>query len=220
MDLGGLQRTTLSDFPGRVACTVFTAGCNLRCPYCHNPELIEGESSLPREEFFAFLDERSDVLDGVVISGGEPTTQPGLAAFLERIADKGLDVKLDTNGTRPEMLQSVLNLIDYVAMDVKTRPDRYDELGTDGGDAVERSARLVRESGIDHEFRTTFDPGVVAPRDFQRVFDLAGDGPLFVQSVESEAVLDPDTVQETPAEPLASIRERVGELPKYVVDKR
>ncbi|WP_229770489.1 radical SAM protein [Halorhabdus sp. CBA1104] len=105
MNLGGLQRTTLSDFPGRVACTVFTAGCTLRCPYCHNPELIDETPSLPEAELFAFLEARGDVLDGVVVSGGEPTLQADLPAFVERIADHGLDVKLDTNGMRPDALE-------------------------------------------------------------------------------------------------------------------
>ncbi|WP_136689444.1 anaerobic ribonucleoside-triphosphate reductase activating protein [Halorhabdus amylolytica] len=221
MDLGGLQRTTLSDFPGRVACAVFTSGCNLRCPYCHNPELLNGEPSLPEEDFFSFLTERADVLDGVVVSGGEPTLQADLPAFVRRIADRGLDVKLDTNGTRPEALRDVLDTgaIDYVAMDLKTRPGRYDELGADVGDAVTHSVELVRTSGINHEFRTTFDPGVVAPRDFERMFDLVDEGPLFVQSVETAGVLDPETVRETPADPLVSIRDAVGELPGCIGDR-
>jgi len=219
MRLGGLQRTTLSDFPGRVACAVFTAGCNLRCPYCHNPELIEadskpaGASTLAEDEFFAFLDDREAVLDGVVITGGEPTLHRDLPRFVSRIADRGFDVKLDTNGTRPAVLRETLDTgaVEYVAMDLKTTPDRYDELGADAGDAVERSVELIRASGIDHEFRTTFDPGVVAPRDFETLDELVGDSPLVVQSVGTEDVLCPDRVRETPVDPLAAIGDAVGE---------
>lgn len=217
MKLGGLQRTTLSDFPGRVACAVFTVGCNLRCPYCHNPSLIDGEPALSETEFFAFLDDRQAVLDGVVISGGEPTIHDDLPSFAERIADRELDVKLDTNGTRPEVLSAVLDTgaVDYVAMDLKTVPRRYHELGADRstGRAVERSARLVRERAPEFAFRTTFDPGVVKATDFARLADLAGDGPLYVQSVATDGVLAPERVTPTPPRPLASIRVAAGSVP-------
>ncbi|MFB6150353.1 MAG: radical SAM protein [Haloarculaceae archaeon] len=265
MRLGGLQRTTLSDFPGRVACAVFTAGCTLRCPYCHNPELVgpvddagdpgpgvgpgtasETDSAIdpgaPSETdsaadpgapsgadsaadleideaaFFAFLDDRADVLDGVVVSGGEPTLHDDLPAFVARIADRGLDVKLDTNGTRPDSLERVLSAgtVEYVAMDLKARPDRYGELGAAVGERVRESVAVVRESGVEHEFRTTFDPGVVSAADFRRLFDLVGDSPLVVQPVETESVLRPDRVTQTPDDPLGAIQEAAGELPPNV----
>ena len=219
MDLGGLQRTTLSNFPGRVACTVFTAGCPLRCPYCHNPELIDGESSLSEAAFFAFLDERRDVLDGVVVSGGEPTLQDNLVRFVTAIADRGFDVKLDTNGTRPDVLATLLDTgaVDYVAMDLKTLPERYDELGGEQvADAVERSARIVRERAPEFEFRTTFDPGLVRAEDFERLADLAGAGPLYIQPVETESVLDPEAVEPTPAKPRAAVGHAVGYCPDSI----
>jgi pyruvate formate lyase activating enzyme len=220
MNLGGLQRTTLADFPGRVACTVFTAGCNLRCPYCQNPSLIDDTPQIEERDVFEFLDSRADVLDGVVISGGEPTLQDDLPAFVERIADRGLDVKLDTNGTRPDALGETLETgaIDYVAMDLKTRPVRYDELGTgnDVAGAIERSAKIVRKRAPAYEFRTTFDRGVVAPADFGRLAALAGEGSLYVQRVETDAALSPERVEPTPSEPLEAIETALGDVPSPV----
>lgn len=220
MNLGGFQRTTLSDFPGRVACTVFTTGCNLQCPYCQNPSLLEDTPAIEDPDVFEFLDARADVLDGVVISGGEPTLQDDLPVFVERISDRGLDVKLDTNGTRPDALRETLETgaVDYVAMDLKTRPDRYDELGAgnDVTEAIERSARIIRKRAPAFEFRTTFDRGVVAPADFERLADLAGNGPLYVQHVETDDILEPDRVEATPADPLETIEDAVGRLPSSV----
>ncbi|WP_181685140.1 anaerobic ribonucleoside-triphosphate reductase activating protein [Halorhabdus salina] len=220
MNLGGLQRTTLSDFPGRVACTVFTAGCNIQCPYCQNPSLLDERPQIETQDVFELLDTRANLLDGVVISGGEPTLQDDLPAFVERIADRGLDVKLDTNGTRPDTLRETLETgaIDYVAMDLKTLPKRYDELGARDGiaEAIERSVELVRDRAPASEFRTTFDPGVVAPADFERLAALAGDGPLYVQRVETGAVLSPERVEPTPSEPLEAIEATLGDLPSPV----
>ncbi|MFP4482981.1 MAG: anaerobic ribonucleoside-triphosphate reductase activating protein, partial [Thermovirgaceae bacterium] len=131
MKLAGLQKTTLIDFPEKIACTVFTQGCNLRCPYCHNPELISCDSDgeiLPAEgEFFSFLESRRGLLDGVCITGGEPTIQPDLADFAGRIRDLGFLVKLDTNGTQPQALGALLEegLLDFLAMDVKTSLEGY-----------------------------------------------------------------------------------------------
>ena len=132
MRLAGLQKLTLLDYPGEVACTVFTQGCNLRCPFCQNPDLVlpelfAGEGSLPEETFFDYLERRRGKLSAVVVSGGEPTLHRDLPAFLSRIRDAGYLVKLDTNGLRPEGLEKILEegLVDYVAMDVKNSPGRY-----------------------------------------------------------------------------------------------
>ena len=161
MDIHGLQKTTLLDFPGQVACTVFLAGCNLRCPFCHNAPLVCGSAppQLAQEEFFAFLKKRSGILDGVCITGGEPTLRPDLPQFAAGIRELGYKVKLDTNGSNPAMLRRLLEagLLDYVAMDIKNAPTRYAQTcgGVDVLDAVKQSAALLMESGIDYEFRTT-----------------------------------------------------------------
>ena len=130
MTIGGLQKLTLLDFPGRTACTVFLAGCNLCCPYCHNPGLVvpdETAESLPEGELLRFLSSRIGKLDGVCVSGGEPTIHPELPALLSMIRELGFQVKLDTNGTNPRMLYEILRdgLADYIAMDIKNSPTRY-----------------------------------------------------------------------------------------------
>lgn len=161
MHISGLQKTTLLDYPGTVACTVFLAGCNLRCPFCHNASLVvrPAEDALTEEEFFAFLRKRKGILDGVCVTGGEPTLRPGLPEFLKKIKDLGYLVKLDTNGTNPELLAKLISdgLVDYVAMDIKNAPSRYAEIcgGVDVLDSVKKSAELLMKGAVDYEFRTT-----------------------------------------------------------------
>ncbi len=162
MQIKGLQKTTLLDFPGKVACTVFTGGCNFRCPFCHNASLVMDPASaetLSEDRFFSFLSKRTGILDGVCITGGEPTLMPDLPDFCQRIKDMGFSLKLDTNGTRPALLRSLINegLIDYVAMDVKNSMDAYAE--TCGlptfPEGVEESIDLLLDGVIPYEFRTT-----------------------------------------------------------------
>ena len=159
--IAGLQKMTLLDFPGKVACTVFLAGCNYRCPFCHNSELFMGkvEQFMSDEEFFTFLEKRQSLLEGVCVSGGEPTLYPGLESFLTKIKALGFAVKLDTNGTKPEVLKKLVEkkLIDYVAVDVKNGPAYYEQ--TVGCDPkirdVEESFRFLIEGNVPYEMRTT-----------------------------------------------------------------
>ena len=153
---------TLLDFPGRVACTVFLGGCNFRCPYCHNSELFDGtaEPVMDDEKLLAFLQKRKGILDGVCITGGEPTLQPGLEDLLRRIKELGYPVKLDTNGYRPEVLKKLVDegLVDYVAMDIKNGPDAYGEtvgLSRMELSRIEESIRFLTGGAVDYEFRTT-----------------------------------------------------------------
>ena len=144
MRIGGLQKVTLLDYPGKVACTVFLPGCNLRCPFCHNPALVLPDretDSLSTEELLAFLETRRGKLDGVCVTGGEPTLQPELPGVLEKIRDLGYAVKLDTNGTNPGMLKILLHdgILDYVAMDIKNSPRRYAET-CGGADILSRNS--------------------------------------------------------------------------------
>lgn len=164
MRLAGLQACTFQDYPGRIACIVFTQGCDLRCPYCHNPGTRPGHGgrNLSEVDVLEFLDKRREKLGAVVVSGGEPCLQGDLAEFLRELKERGLAVKLDTNGTRPAVLANLLarRLVDYVAMDLKDLPQRYPGwLGDVPAMRLEASLGLVRESGVAHEFRTT----VVAP---------------------------------------------------------
>lgn len=159
MLISGLQKTTLLDFPGKVACTVFLAGCNMRCPFCHNAPLVTGrpEGGMEEKEFFAFLKKRQGILDGVCITGGEPTLRPDLPDFIEKIKALGFAVKLDTNGTHPKMLKALLPRLDYVAMDIKASPKRYKAIcgGIDHLEAVKESVRILMAGSTDYEFRTT-----------------------------------------------------------------
>lgn len=162
MRIGGLQKVTLLDYPGKVACTVFLPGCNLRCPFCHNPALVLPDretDSLSTEELLAFLETRRGKLDGVCVTGGEPTLYEDLPALLRQIRALGFAVKLDTNGTNPDMLEALAQegLLDYAAMDIKNSPDRYAETcgGVDLLGPVKRSAALLMAGAVDYEFRTT-----------------------------------------------------------------
>ena len=163
MQIHGLQKLTLLDFPGHIACTVFTGGCNFRCPFCHNAGLVlapEKAPLIPEDDFFAFLESRKGRLEGVAITGGEPTIQKDLPEFIRAVRAKGFAVKLDSNGQNPDMLEALLKegLLNYVAMDIKNSRERYGEtIGLPGfqTDKVEQSVKLLMESGIDYEFRTT-----------------------------------------------------------------
>ena len=161
MDVNGLQKLTLLDYPGKCACTVFLAGCNLRCPFCHNAALVTGQAptAMTEGEFLAFLKKRRGLLDGVCITGGEPTLRKDLPEFIRKIRELGYLVKLDTNGSNPKMLRQLIDdkLIDYAAMDIKNCPDRYG--ATCGGinilPAVEESLSILRENKVEYELRTT-----------------------------------------------------------------
>ena len=162
MKIVGLQKLTLLDFPGKVACTVFLGGCNFRCPFCHNSDLLDGKADALMDEaaFLNFLRKRTGLLDAVCISGGEPTLQPELPLFLKSMKDMGFLVKLDTNGYRPEVLQSLVEagLVDYVAMDVKNGPSHY--ACTVGHpnldlDRITQSLQYLIEGNVDYELRTT-----------------------------------------------------------------
>lgn len=158
----GLQKMTLLDFPGKIACTVFLGGCNFRCPFCHNSELFMGkpEKLMEDEDFFKFLKSRKGLLDGVCVSGGEPTLYKNLPEFLTRIKELGFLVKLDTNGSRPEVVRELVekNLVDYIAMDVKNSPAMYAQtVGLEAMDLapVEESLRFLIGGNVPYELRTT-----------------------------------------------------------------
>ena len=188
MDIAGLQKTTLLDYPGHIACTVFLAGCNLRCPFCHNASLVlRPQMLMSQEELLAFLQTRRRKLDGVCITGGEPTLYQDLPQLLDAIKRLGFLTKLDTNGTRPQALNAVLDagLVDYVAMDIKNSPDKY--AVTCGGpevlDAVRESVSLLEASPVAHEFRTTVLHPFHTPEDLTAIGQwLSGTQHYFIQA--------------------------------------
>ena len=188
MKIGGLIKFTLIDFPGRPAAVVFTQGCNFRCRYCHNPELVYPHlftQPVAEEEIFSFLQRRQGTLEGVVVSGGEPTLHEDLPAFMARIKALGYQVKLDTNGSRPDMVQELIDkkLVDYIAMDLKAPLEKYraiTEVDTNT-DTLLRSMDLIRQSGLEYEFRTTYDKEVLTDEDIEDLKQLAAPSPYRVQ---------------------------------------
>lgn len=171
--IGGFQKTSFLDYPEKISCIVFTLGCNFRCGYCHNPELFKIEPVLTVPAFFDFLQTRKGKLDGVVITGGEPTLQNGLLDFIKEIKDLKFLVKLDTNGTNPKILEELLNLnlLDYVAMDIKAPLDKYKQITNVDLDIqkIEDSINLIKSSKIDYEFRTTVVKSQLSFEDFKKI---------------------------------------------------
>ena len=162
MKIGGFQPFTLTDYPGRVAAIVFTQGCNFRCPYCHNARLLPTDRPkrdlIPETYVFDHLSRRRRQLDGLVITGGEPTIQEDLPRFIRRVRRLGLKIKLDTNGSRPGVIRQLLeeNLLDYIAMDIKAPPEQYESVirRPVDADALQASMELIKNSSVPHEFRT------------------------------------------------------------------
>lgn len=177
MTIGGIQKFSTVDYPGYAVASIFTVGCNMRCGYCHNPELVLPEQyvgGIPESEIFEFLETRRGLLDGVAISGGEPTIQADLPKFVRQCKEMGFRVKLDTNGTNPEMLEELLaeNLVDFIAMDVKGPLEKYSQIAARpvSLDAIQRSIALIKT--IDHEFRTTIVSGQLSVDDFGKIGEM------------------------------------------------
>ena len=222
MRIDGLQTLTLLDYPGKVACTVFTSGCNMRCPFCHNASLVCGEVPpfMEKEEFFAFLKKRTGVLDGVCVTGGEPLLQEGLISFLLEVKEKGFTTKLDTNGLLHDRLRAVVEAgaVDYVAMDIKNCKARYAETaGVPGLDLapIEKSVQFLMEGSVDYEFRTTVVKELHNKADFDEIGRwLKGAKRYFLQSFkDSGDILSPGLSPMEKAD-LLEIRDRLrAEIP-------
>ena len=232
MHIGGFQKLTLLDFPGQVACIIFTAGCNFCCPFCHNAGLVVHAPAAPaptEAEIFAYLEKRRGLLDGVVVSGGEPLLQEDIQPFLQKIKDLGYLIKLDTNGSFPGALEKILaaKLVDYVAMDIKQAPDKYNlaighyyasgastnptavRNATSSGTLspvprIKLSLELLRKSGVPFELRTTLVQGIHSEADLEALVKwIAGPEPYFLQSyVDSGDVIDNRNLAAFPRETL------------------
>ena len=213
MKIYGLQKLTLLDYPEKTACTVFTGGCNLRCPFCHNALLvtdIDGSDAYSEEEILAFLSKRKGLLDGVCITGGEPLMNGDIADFIGKIKAMGYKVKLDTNGTFPDRLKDLLEnrLVDYVAMDIKNSKEKYAE--TAGVESInlsniEKSINLLKSSDIDYEFRTTVVNEFHTEEDILSIAKwIAGAKRYFLQNFEDSGNL---------------IGENMSAVPKDILDK-
>ena len=206
MLLGGLQKLTLIDYPGKVAATVFTIGCNFRCPFCHNPELVFPDlggatGSVSEKNFFEFLENRKGKIEGVCITGGEPTIQKDILDFMAKIKDKGFLVKLDSNGTRPDILREAFqrDVVDFVAMDIKNCLEKYNQ--TNGVETdlerIQLSVDLIRNSGKGYEFRTTVVPGLHTEEDFDKIgMWLRGASSYALQKFRDEGKILDENIRE------------------------
>lgn len=199
MIIGGLQKNSLIDFPGKLSCVCFASGCNFHCPYCHNPDLVRhpGHVFLDEAGFFDFLLRRKGFIDGVVLSGGEPTLQKDLRPFVSRIRGEGFAVKLDTNGSRPEIIRDLIErkLLDYIAMDIKTDPSLYPLFMQKkiDPDAILSSVHLIMASGIPYEFRTTCVRPFVDAKSMETISRLIQGCFLYVlQGFSRTRVLQPE----------------------------
>jgi len=197
MKIGGWQKISLIDYPGQVATVLFTVGCNFRCRYCHNAKLISGTcSSISLNEWWTWLQSRRGKLDAVVISGGEPTLQADLTDFIRKIKQAGFLVKLDTNGTNPAAVEQLIaeNLLDYLAMDIKAPWDKYQTITGRKYDVdlLKKTVKLIINSGLEHEFRTTYVEGLLSLEDIDEIIgQIKGAKRYFVQNfVFSEGVFD------------------------------
>ncbi len=216
MEIGGLQKLTLVDYPGRLSCTVFLLGCNFRCPFCYSPELVlpeemKNQPRISQADFFDFLEERRRFLEGVVVCGGEPTIHSDLPQFLKKIKEMGYLVKLNTNGSNPQMLKKLIDrgLVDYISMDIKQSQksmalagkagrkkgvQKYDEAAGVRVDLkkIRESIGLIKNSGLDYEFRTTLVPGIQSREDvLEIVKEIGAAKRYYIQRFRPGKTLDP-----------------------------
>ena len=198
MIFGGFEKCTLVDYPGKVACMVYTIGCNFRCPYCHNPELVDEtvEITYSEEKILDFLNTRRGLLDGVVITGGEPTMHEELPEFMRCVKEKGFLVKLDTNGTNPKMLQQIIDegLVGYIAMDMKSPLETYSQTVARPVDveAIRESIRILLASSVEYEFRTTIVKSLLSQEDLKRIGEsIRGAKRYYLQKFVPTKILNP-----------------------------
>jgi len=203
--ISGFLSESLIDHPGNISFVVYTAPCNFRCPYCHNPSLVtEAKASVTGDEVLNEISRRAGFIDSVTITGGEPTINPDIIDFMRRVKKTGVSVKLDTNGYRPDVLSVIIGekLADYIAMDIKAAPYNYAMascINNPDVSVIERSARLIIDSGIKHEFRTTVVPGIVEKKDINHIGKMVSGAPVFVlQQFANKETLSPGMVNIPP----------------------
>jgi pyruvate formate lyase activating enzyme len=222
MEIGGLQKLTLIDYPGRIAATVFLCGCDFRCPWCYSselvlPEKIKKQPKILEKEFFKFLKERKKLLEGLVLCGGEPTINKKLPSFIKKIRKLGYLVKLDTNGSNPKMLKKLIKdkLIDYVAMDIKLPKERYPEIFGKRVKVkdIEESIKILKEGKVDYEFRTTVVPTIHTKEDILKIAKwIRGAKRYYLQNFRPEKTIDPkfEKIKPYPQEYLLEIQKVIS----------
>ncbi len=222
MKIGGLQKLTLIDYPGHLAAIVFLCGCNFHCRFCYNSELVlpektKNQPKISEEDFFSFLKERKNLLEGIVLSGGEPTINKDLPDFIKKIKKEGFLVKLDTNGSNPKMLKDLIDkkLVDYIAMDVKAPKEKYNKICKKRVNLknIERSIKLLRENKIEHEFRTTLVPTILGKEDILKIARwISPAKKYYLQNFRPEKTLDPkfEKIKPYPQEYLLEIQKAIS----------
>lgn len=195
MKIGGIQKTSLLDYPDTISAIIWTIGCNFRCPFCYNKDLVFGRVvTISEEEVLSFLEKRKGMLEGLVISGGEPLLQDDIVSFAEKVKKMGYLIKIDTNGMYPEMLKELIDrkLVDYIAMDVKAPKNKYDSLSGVKVDIkkIEKSIEIIRSSLINYEFKTTFASNLLTREDIVEIAKwLKGSKRFYLQQFNNEANL-------------------------------
>ena len=225
MNISGFQKLTLLDFPEKTAATIFTGGCNMRCPFCHNSLLVtefDGSSEFSEEEVLSYLKKRAGILDGICITGGEPLLQKDIADFIKKVRELGVAIKLDTNGSFPEKLRTLLDegLIDYIAMDIKNSKEKYAEtVGIANFDIapIEESIRIIMTSGVDYEFRTTVVRELHEVADIEGVAEwIKGAKRYFLQNFVDSGSLIGDNLSAHNRETLEKMRDVASKTVNYV----
>lgn len=219
MLIKGLQKTTLLDYPGKVSCIVFVGGCNFRCPFCHNSDLVlepQKLATIEEDDFFNFIKTRVGLLDGVVITGGEPTLYPDLFRFMKKVKGLGFLVKLDTNGSNPEMVKELIKdkLVDYIAMDLKGPLTKYQNYA----EHIETSIKIISESRVEFELRTTVVPTLHTKKDLlemARELHTIGNVTWYLQQFSPKQCLDPRFENIKPY-PKSFFEDSLSEIKKYV----
>jgi len=222
MKIGGFQKLTLIDYPGRIAATVFLTGCNFRCPFCYSselvlPEKIKNQPKISEKEFFNHLKERKELIEGIVLCGGEPTISKGLTPLIKKIKKMGFSVKLDTNGSDPKLLKTLIDkkLVDYIAMDIKGPKERYNNFSGTKADVkkIQKSIDILKEGKVDSEFRSTIVPTFHKRED---VIEMAkwirGAKRYYLQNFRSEKTIDPkfEKIKPYPQEYLLEIQKAIS----------
>lgn len=221
MKIGGFQKTSLLDYPDEISAIIWTVGCDFRCPFCYNKDIVVGNATLiTEEEVLTFLQKRKGLVDALVISGGEPLMHEDIAAFIKKVKNLGYLVKIDTNGMHPEELKSLIDqkLVDYVAMDIKAPKSKYDKLAgvkTDI-DKIEKSIEIIKSSAPDYEFRTTFTPGLLTKEDIVEIAKwLQGSKRFYLQQIKNDVPLISSKLQNVAPYQKEKLIETLKEIKPY-----
>lgn len=222
MKIGGFEKLTVQDYPEHIACIIFTKGCNFDCSYCYNRDLVDNKSeTIDKDEIMSYLYKRRKLLDGVVISGGEPTIWNDLIDFLKEIKELKLDIKLDTNGYNPEMLKEIIDnkLVDYIAMDIKAIPSKYHKVINKkiDFDKIIESINLIKKSNIKHEFRTTIMKGIHKAEDIVEINKLIGNSSLYLQNFEYTDRVKDKNIKSFSKDELLEMKKELEKYPNIII---